>query len=69
MSAHRVPSILKTGGTRLHAVCGVKSEYKKTKPLPGKENTQTHHKGSHIYTIFGHTVNEYIVVKSQDKVF
>jgi hypothetical protein len=67
MSAHRVPSIIKTGGKQLHAVCGEKSEYTRTKHLPGKGNTQTQHKGSHIYTIFGPIVNEYKVVKSQDK--
>jgi len=63
------PSILKTGGTQLHAVRGGKSEYTRTKHLLGKGNTQTHHKGSYIYTIFGPIVNGYKEVKSQDKVF
>lgn len=48
-----------TGGTQLHAVRVVKSEYTRTKHLLGKGNTQTHYKGSHIYTILGPIVNEY----------
>jgi len=43
--------------------------YARTKHLPGKGNTQTQHKGSHIYTVFGPIVNLHKVVKSQHKVF